>query len=293
MNRESFFFEMLKLRWREHNTLVCVGLDSEHDKLPDLFSERFSSNLYTPYLKRRMVEFNKKIIDATQDLVCAYKPNIAFYGAQGTQGMEALAETIAYIREVDSDIPVILDAKMADIGNTSRQLAEQAFDDLQVDAVTVNPYLGAGAIEPFLNKKDNGILVLCRTSNPGAGEFQDLEVDGTPVYQIVANQVAEQWNSNNNCGLVVGATYPRELQEVRSLVGDMPLLIPGVGKQEGELERTVKAGLNQNKEGIIINSSRSIIFASDGEDFAEAAREVTIDLKSSINQIMEQQEKEQ
>lgn len=293
MNRESFFFEMLKLRWREHNTLVCVGLDSEHDKLPDLFSERFPSNLYTPYLKRRMVEFNKRIIDATQDLVCAYKPNIAFYGAQGTQGMEALAETIAYIREVDSEIPVILDAKMADIGNTSRQLAEQAFDDLQVDAVTVNPYLGAGAIEPFLNKKDNGILVLCRTSNPGAGEFQDLEVDGTPVYQIVANQVAEQWNSNNNCGLVVGATYPRELQEVRSLVGDMPLLIPGVGKQEGELERTVKAGLNQNKEGIIINSSRSIIFASDGEDFAEAAREVTIDLKSSINQIMEQQEKEQ
>ena len=231
---------------------------------------------------RSILSFNRKIIDATKDVVCAYKPNTAFYEKYGIPGLSALYETIAYIHEVAPDVPVILDAKRADIGNTNADYAEAAFEYLRADAITVHPYLGAEALAPFLDRANKGIIVLCRTSNPGAGEFQDLPVNGEPLYRFVAHRVSSEWNKNGNCALVVGATYPDELREVRGLVGDMPILIPGIGTQGGDLEKTVSAGKDSRGKGMIVNSSRGIIFASPGDDFADAARHETVKLHNSI-----------
>lgn len=281
------FLELLKAQWTKGN-FVCVGLDSEDTKIPKSVRER--------YVGDKIVAFNQAIVEATKDVVCAYKPNAAFYEAHGHAGWSALYNTVRHIHEIAPDVPVILDAKRADIGSTNAGYVRMAFDTLQADAVTVHPYLGAEAMKPFLDRADKGIIVLCRTSNPGAGEFQDMDVAGDmvpgdymPLYKYVAHRVSRYWNKNNNCVVVVGATYPEELREVRQIVGDMPILIPGVGFQqkdvslEKQVEQVVSAGKDSRGQGMIINSSRGIIFASSGEDFAEAARRETLKLNELIN----------
>ncbi len=267
------FRELIETKWGEKKFL-CVGLDSDYTKIPEFAR--------TDDIANTIVTFNKAIVEATKDLVCAYKPNIAFYEAYGDAGWFALCETIVRIREMAPDVPVILDAKRADIGSTNVGYVDAAFDLLQADAITVHPYLGAEALEPFLARAEKGIFVLCRTSNPGAGEFQDLLVNGEPLYRFVARRVASEWNKNGNCALVVGATYPDELREVRGLVGDMPILIPGIGAQGGDVEKTVSAGKDSRGQGMIINSSRGIIFASKDRDFAEAAGREALALHEEI-----------
>lgn len=256
------FFELLRSNWAE-GKFVCVGLDPDIDKIPRCAK--------CCSLIGSFIAFNSEIVKATRHVVCAYKPNVAFYERHGVEGLYALKQTILYIQGVAPEVPVILDAKRADIGSTNVGYAEAAFDYLGADAITVHPYFGREALEPFLARKDKGVIVLCRTSNPGAREFQDLPVDGRPLYQHVARNVATQWNGNGNCALVVGATYVDELKIVREIVGEMPILIPGVGAQGGDLEKSVRAGKNSRGDGMVINASRSIIYASDDEYFADAA----------------------
>lgn len=227
----------------ENNSLLCVGLDQGE------------------------FEFNQKIIDQTHDLVCAYKPNFAFYEALGSKGWENLKKTIEYIQRYHPGVVTIADAKRADIGNTNQGYMTAIFDELGFDAVTVNPYFGKEALQPFLDRKDKGIIVLCKTSNPGSNEFQDL------IWEKVARNVTEDWNKNNNCLLVAGATYPEELKKIREIVGEMTLLVPGIGVQGGDVEKTVKAGLNSHRAGMIINSSRGIIFAQNPRLEAQKLRE--------------------
>ena len=280
------FLSMLKKLWAQ-NRVVCIGLDSDYEKIPEFVKnytmEEMAKTVSVPAhqiaIEETMFLFNKSIVDATADLVCAYKPNIAFYEEQGVAGISALIRTIAYIKKRAPEVPIILDAKRADIGNTNRGYVQSAFEMYGADAITVHPYLGAEAMKPFLEQKNQGIIVLWRTSHPGAGEVQDLEVDGKPFYQVVAKRVAENWNENGNCAVVVGATYPEELQEVRKIVGNMPILVPGVGTQGADVRKTVLAGGNE----IIINTSRGAIFASNGSDFAEATRKETIRLSELIN----------
>ncbi len=257
----------------KNNSLVCVGLDTDIEKIPHhLKKEDYS-----------IFEFNKEIINATHDLVCAYKPNSAFYEALGDRGVRELKMTCDYINQNYPKIPIILDAKRADIGNTNNGYIKYAYEYVGADAITLNPYLGKDALQPFLNLKEKGSIILCKTSNSGAGEFQDLKVEDKQLYKIIAEKVATEWNAKSNCLLVVGATYPQELNEVRQLVGDMTILVPGIGAQGGDLEKTIKAGLNSKKSGLIINSSRAIIYASSGEDFAEKAGEETKKLRDEIN----------
>lgn len=258
---------------KNNNSLVCVGLDSDFNKIPQHLKKQ----------KNPIFAFNKAIINATHDLVCAYKPNIVFYEGEGLKGLLQLVFTIKYLKKNYSQIPIILDAKRGDIGSTNEGYVKYFFDFLKVDAATVNPFLGKEASQPFLDRGDKGIFVLCRTSNPGAGEFQDLQVGNMSLYKKIAESVVERWNQNRNCMLVVGATYPNELKEIRKIVGDMTLLVPGIGAQGGDVEKTVKAGLNSKKAGMIINSSRGIIYASNGLDFAQRAREEAIKLRDQIN----------
>lgn len=284
---ERNFRKMLEAQW-DGGRFVCVGLDSDFSKISgQIKQELMAGEAISESAEEIMYVFNLAIVNATCDLVCAYKPNIAFYEAQGPAGIRALMRTTAYIRENAPDIPIILDAKRADIGNTNKGYVKAAFETYGVDAITVHPYLGREALQPFLDQKDKGIIVLVRTSNPGAGEFQDLQTDSEalysqPLYRIVARRVAREWNKNGNCGIVVGATYPKELKEVREIVGDIPILIPGIGKQGGDVEKTVMAGKDSKRGGMIINSSRGIIFASQGPDFAEVAREKTLELHHEI-----------
>ncbi len=265
--------EKLERSIKKNNSLVCVGLDPEIAKLPEQFK-----NSNTPQF-----DFNRAIIDATHDLVCAYKPNPAFYEARGADGIRELKMTCDYIRETYPDIFLILDLKRADIGNTSCGSAEFGFDYLGADAVTLNPYLGSDALAPYLERADKASFILCRTSNAGSGEIQDLLVDGVPLYQKIALKIATEWNKNKNCGLVAGATYPTELATVRHLAGDLPILTPGIGGQGGSVEAILKAGLTPQKTGLIINSSRSIIFAGSGKDFAEKARSAALELRKEIH----------
>lgn len=269
------FQEKLEHIIEKNYSLVCVGLDSEYDKIPDFLKVN----------KNPLFEFNKHIIDFTYDLVCAYKPNSAFYEGLGANGIEQLKLTCDYIKQQYPEIPIILDAKRGDIGNTNQGYLQYAFDYLRADAITLHPYLGREAIQPFLDRVDKGCIILCRTSNPGSGELQNIKVRETavPFYQYIAHQVAHDWNKNNNCLLVVGATYPEELQDVRKIVGDMNILVPGVGSQGGDTEKTVKAGLNTQQAGLIISASRSIIFASNEKDYGVKAREATLQLKESVN----------
>lgn len=258
------FLEKLALATNKNNSLVCVGLDPDPELMPPEIS---------------VAEFNREIIDATSDQVCAYKLNLAFYEAMGDEGLEALRQTIKHI---PAGIIKIGDGKRADIGNTSKAYARAIFDYLGFDATTVNPYMGSDSIEPFLKYADKGIFILCRTSNTGAADFQSLrcETDSglRPLYEIVAIK-ASRWNKNGNAGLVVGATYPEELKVIRQNHPTLPLLIPGVGAQGGDLATVVKYG----GERIIINSSRQIIYASKGKDFAQAARRAASELREQIN----------
>lgn len=261
----------------KNNSLLCIGLDSEFEKLPD----RVKTG------PKPQATFNKAIVYATQDLVCAYKPNTAFYEARGTQGIEDLKNTCDFLKAHYPEIPIIIDAKRADIGNTNDGYAAFIFDYLGADAVTLHPYLGREALQPFLDRKDKGCIILCKTSNSGSGELQDLSLDtgnqSVKLYQYVARKVATEWNTNGNCGLVVGATYPKELAEVRKTVGDMPILIPGIGVQGGDVAETVKAGVDSHGNNALINSSRSIIFASSGMDYAQKARTEAMRLRDQIN----------
>lgn len=255
----------------KNNSLLCVGLDIDEDKIPKFL---FESS------KHPFLDFNKSIIDATKDIVCAYKLNMAFYEVFGKDGIDLLEKTIEYIPK---DIIVILDGKRNDIGNTARKYAQTLFETFNADAVTVNPYLGKDGIVPFLEYRDRCSFILCRTSNNSAGDFQDLNISSLPLFQIVAKKIKE-WNDNDNCGAVIGATYPKELKLIRSILGEnIPILIPGVGKQGGDVEKTVKYGTNIKGEMAIINSSRGIIFAKNNEDFLEASREKALSLREEIN----------
>jgi orotidine-5'-phosphate decarboxylase len=254
----------------QSNSLLCVGLDPVVAKLPPSAPNQF--------------EFNKAIIDATADIASVYKPNPAFYEARGAEGVEALKRTCDYIKSAYPTVQIIVDAKRGDIGNTNAGYVEYVFDYLGADAVTVAPYMGSESLGAFLERDDKGIIVLCRTSNPGAGEFQDLLVDGEKLYLHVAKQVVDKWNTRGNVALMVGATYPQELGEVRAIAGpQMPILVAGIGAQGGDLAGTLAAGLGERSRGLIISASRSVIFASAGEDFAAAARTEAIRLRDAIN----------
>jgi len=261
--KKKFLEKLLDIS-RSNNSLLCVGLDPDPQKIPvkDVF------------------EFNRAIIDATADLVCAYKPNLAFYEAMGIRGLQILKKTLAAI---PGNIPVIGDAKRGDIGNTAAAYAKALFEYYKFDAVTVSPYLGYDSIEPFLNYRHGGVFVLCRTSNRSSADFQDL-VDnfGMKFYQSVALK-AGQWNRDGNIGLVVGATYPEELKEVRKMCPEMPLLIPGIGAQGGDLELSVKYGTDTYGEKAIIVAARQVLYASRGLDYAKAARKIARELRESIN----------
>lgn len=235
------------------NSLVCVGLDSEFAKIPEKFRSQ----------ELPQSAFNQWIIDQTHPYASAYKMNTAFYEARGDQGIRELKATTDFLRASHPDILLIGDGKRADIGNTNQGYVEFLFDWLGFDAVTIHPYLGNEAMAPFLERADRGSIILCRTSNPGAGEFQDLLIDGKPLWQHVAENVRDTWNMNQNCLLVVGATYPEELRTLRQLMGDMTFLVPGVGAQGGDVQSIVGAGLNAQRKGMIINSSRGIIFSDD------------------------------
>jgi orotidine-5'-phosphate decarboxylase len=259
--------DKLNSRISQSHSLVCVGLDADMAKLP------------ASYLKEKSPQFafNRDIIDATAEFACAFKPNTAFYESQGAKGWEALAQTMAYLKSAAPDVFTILDAKRADIGNTSAQYATAFYDELGADAVTLHPYLGAEAIKPFLTRPDKAPIVLCHTSNAGAGEFQELRVDmdgeSLPLWRAVARRVGRDWNTLKNCMLVVGATVPDVLLGVREEVGDMPLLVPGIGAQGGDLKAVLDAGLTADKRGLVINSSRGIIFNENPANAARTLRE--------------------
>lgn len=293
------FMQRLRARWERVGTLLCVGLDCELDRLPKsvrggqtglLLLQRDTD---AAQAEGALVAFNLAIVDATADLVCAFKPNVAFYEAHGPAGWRALVRTILYIHTRYPEVPVILDAKRGDIGSTSAAYARAAFDVCGADAVTLQPYLGREALEPFLAHAGHGCFILCRTSNPGAGELQDVSVRAAvgapepeePLFLMLAQRVATEWNTRGNCGLVVGATYPAELRQVRARVGDLPILVPGIGSQGGDLEATVRAGLDEHGCGLIVSASRSIIYASSGLDFAIAARREAERLRNDIERL--------
>lgn len=244
---------------QKNGSIICLGLDIDRKKMPQDLSGSVKG----------MFDFAHRIIDATSDLVCAYKPNLAFYESCGPDGWSLLKQIIGRIPD---EVPVIIDAKRGDIGNTASHYAEAVFDRLGGHWVTLNPYMGYDSMRPFLEHKDKGVFVLCLTSNNGARDFQQLQVDGRPLYEIVAEKVA-YWNKDNNCGLVVGATHPEQLEHLRRLAGDMPLLIPGVGAQGGSLEHAARAGTDDFRKPAVINVSRSVLYASNGADFAQRARE--------------------
>jgi orotidine-5'-phosphate decarboxylase len=268
----SAFIDTLSASWDRSNSLVCVGLDPEIERLPRDIAMQPSP----------IFQFNKAIIDATADLVCAYKPQFAHYAAYEAE--DQLERTIEYIHRSYPGIPVILDSKRGDVGNTAARYAIEAFERYGADAVTVNPYLGGDSLEPFLQYEDKGVIILCRTSNPGGRDLQDLDVGGRKLYQVVADMAARQWNSRGNCLLVVGATQPRELAEVREIVGKMPFLVPGVGAQGGDVAAAVTNGQTEDGAGLIISSSRGILYAgSDGDNFSTAARAAALALRDQIN----------
>ena len=266
------FAEKLLQAVRKNKSLLCLGLDPDPALMPET----------------GIFEFNKAIIDSTSDIVCAYKPNLAFYEALGTEGLTALQRTVDYI---PGDIPIIGDAKRGDVGHTARAYAKALFEVLGFDAVTVNPYLGYDSIEPFLSYADKAVFILCLTSNPGAVDFQKAacslegEKARQPLYQLVARR-AREWNRRNNVGLVVGATYPEELREIRQICPDMLLLIPGIGTQGGSLDWAVRYGTDSKGGRAIISSSRQILYASKGDNFAQAARQAADDLRHLINSLL-------
>ncbi len=256
-----------------NNSLLCVGLDPVMEKLPEILK---TSD--TPFF-----DFNKEIIDATSDLVYCYKPNSAFYEALGEKGIGELKKTCDYIKSHYPDMPIILDAKRGDLVDTNKGYTTYAFDYIGADAVTLHSYLGGEVLKPFLDRKDKGCIIMCKNSNPDSGEFQNLLVDGKPLYLKVAENFAKKWNYNNNVLLVVGSTYPEELGSVRKIVGDMTILVPGMGAQGGDIEKSLKYGLNKEGRGIILSTSRVVLYASSGKDFAKKSREKATELRDTIN----------
>ena len=269
------FMQQLRDRWNAANSLVCVGLDPEPAKFP----ARFAGD------PDAVFAFCRDIVDATAEYACCFKPQVAHFAALGAEG--TLERLIAHVHKTHPGIPVILDAKRGDIGSTAAFYAFEAFERYRADAVTVNPYLGRDSLEPFLARSDKGVVILCRTSNPGARDLQDLDIGGgRKLYQHVAETAAREWNANGNCLLVVGATYPGELADVRAIVGEMPLLVPGVGAQGGDVEAVVRNGATKDGTGLVISSSRAILYAGGGPDFADAARGAALALRDAINRHM-------
>jgi len=256
------FRELLDARSRE-GKFLCVGFDPDITKIPAAVKKSG--------VRETLIAFNRAIVDATKDIPSTFKLNSAFYEAYGSEGVLALRDSIDYMHEAAPGVIVLLDAKRGDIGNTNEMYARSAFDELGADAVTVNPYMGGEPLEAFFAHKNKGIIVLCHTSNPGASELQEAMVGSEPLYQVVARKSLD-WNKNGNCCVMVGATYPEQLGEVRAIVGDMPILIAGIGAQNGELEKTIQLGKNSKGQGLIINATRAIIYASSGADFAQAAQ---------------------
>ena len=265
------FMQSLQQAWTRNNSLVCVGLDPEPSKFPTHLKGHPDA----------IFEFCRDIVDATADLVCTFKPQIAHFAALRAE--EILERLIAHIHAEHPGVPVILDAKRGDIGSTAQHYVTEAFDRYRADAVTLNPYLGRDSVQPFLDRADKGVILLCHTSNPGAADLQDLDVGGKPLYQHVAKIIAHDWNRHGNCALVTGATWPEQLAEVRAIVGDVPLLVPGIGAQGGDVEAVVRNGRTSAGTGLMINSSRAILYAGHDEDFATAARKATQDLRDTIN----------
>lgn len=270
------FMDRLRDRWERADTLVCVGLDPEPAKFPAKFAHDPDA----------IFHFCRDIVDATAPYVCAFKPQIAHFAAAHAE--EALRMLILHIGFRYPDIPVILDSKRGDIGSTAQHYAAEAFDRYGADAATVNPYLGRDSVQPFLDRADKGVVILCRTSNPGAGDLQDMVLydksgAGRPLYQHVAEKIARDWNAHGNCALVVGATWPDQLREVRAIVGEMPFLVPGVGAQGGDVEAVVTNAKTADGAGLIVSSSRAILYASSDNDYAEAAANAARALRDEIN----------
>lgn len=264
------FAKKLLAAQQANRSLVCIGLDPDVEKMPK-------------HLRGDVAVFCTAIIEATKDLVCCYKPNAAFFEALGAEGAVILEKVIA---AVPKNIPVIYDAKRGDIGNTAAKYAVAAFDYLGVDAITVSPFLGRDSVAPFLTYKDKAVVILAKTSNPGADDFQDKMLDGTPLYEHVV-VAAKSWGSAEQIAFVVGATYPEQMARIRALVPDSIFLVPGIGAQGGDVTMVVKNGLRADGYGIVINSSRGIIYASDGEDFTNKAREACDQLRREIEEARE------
>ena len=273
------FIESLNAAWECNNSLLCVGLDPDPAKFPAQFKNKPNA----------VFDFCASIVDATADLVCCFKPQIAYFAAQRAE--DQLEALIAHIHAKHPGTPVILDAKRGDIGSTAEQYAVEIFERYKADAITVNPYMGRDSVDPYLAYPNKGVILLCRTSNPGGSDLQFLDI-GTAeqpekLYERVARLVASEWNSTGQCALVVGATFPGEIARVREIVGDMPLLVPGIGAQGGDVEATVRAGRTNKGQapgrGLMINSSRAILYAGKGEDYAAAARSVAQETRDTIN----------
>ena len=264
------FNDRLNMLISNKSSLLCIGLDPVLEKLPS----------HLRYEKNPLLLFNREIVEATSGLAVAYKANLAFYECEGINGLEALQNLSTLIPK---DVILILDGKRGDISNTANKYVKAYFKEMNADAVTVNPYMGYDAIEPFIMSSQKGIFILTLTSNPGANDFQNLQVGKDSLYQYIARRILK-WNKNNNCGAVVGATYPSELKIIRNILGeDIPLLIPGLGKQGGDVEKTVKNGTNTKGEMAIINSSRGIIYAGKEENFSEKSRDEALFLRNEIN----------
>lgn len=254
------FTEKLSLAWKKQDSLLMVGLDPDPRKFPDEYKNQAN----------KIKDFCIKIVDATAPFVCGFKPQIAYFSAN--QAEDQLQDICEYIRTKYPHLPIVLDAKRGDIGSTAQQYAREAFERYQADAVTVNPYMGRDSVQPYIDYGDKGVIILCRTSNIGGADLQDIRLaNGTPLYLHIADQVARVWNTNGQCALVVGATYPEEIEQVRKRVADMPLLVPGIGVQGGDIRATVQAGRTKNGTGMMINSARAILYASAADDWAEAA----------------------
>ena len=280
MKNRPLFTEQLAHAWSSQDSMLCVGLDPDPKQFPASIKGKGGA----------ILAFCREIVDATADLVCAFKPQIAYFSAHGAE--DQLAQLIDHIHRQHPQVPVILDSKRGDIGSTAQQYAIEAFDRYQADAVTVNPYMGFDSVEPYLKYVNKGVIVLCRTSNPGGSDLQFLEVnekgqtDKEFLYQRVARLASSQWNKTGQLGLVVGATFPEEIAKVREIVGEMPLLIPGIGAQGGDIPATVQAGTIPNAPGtgMIINSSRAILYASQDGNFADAARQAAIATRDALRQ---------
>ena len=271
MSSTPSFVNTLKAAWQRTNSLLCVGLDPEPSRFPGALANRADA----------IFDFCRTIVDATAAYASAFKPQIAYFAAHRAE--DQLEALIAHIHERHPGLPVILDAKRGDIGSTAEQYAREAFERYRADAVTVNPYMGFDSIEPYLAHAGKGVIVLCRTSNAGGSDLQFLDVGGEPLYSKVARLAAGKWNASGELALVVGATFPKEIEAVRGIVGDMPLLIPGIGAQGGDVEATVRAGRTAAGTGMMINSSRAILYASKGEDFAQAAARAAEQTRDNIN----------